>query len=101
MSDPRLEQRKSPRIVRTVPLSISDVDQSVDGQSAVINAHGALILSPVFFIPGTAVSLTNRHTEAAIDGTVVWGESDPPLGFKLGVEFAHAAPEFWGEDYTP
>lgn len=82
-----------------VPLTISDFERTVDVHSGVINAHGALILSPVMFIPGTAVSLTNRKTGAGIEGRVVWGAADPPTAFKLGVEFSRPAADFWGADY--
>ena len=96
------EQRKSPRIVRLVPLSVSDGDQVLEAESAVISAHGALILSPRPIPPGTGVTLTNRRNGASVDGTVVWsGEEEPGSPFKLGVEFARAAAEFWGDDYKP
>ncbi|MGH9441194.1 MAG: PilZ domain-containing protein [Thermoanaerobaculia bacterium] len=93
------EQRKSPRIVRLVPLLLSDDDQTVEAQSAVVSAHGALILSPRPFVPGRGVTVTNRQTRASIDGMVVWaGDGEPPLAFKIGVEFSRPAPEFWGEE---
>jgi hypothetical protein len=96
------EKRQSPRIVRIVPLALSDGDQSYEVQSGVINAHGALVLSPRHLPPGTAVTLTNRRTGAAIEATVVWnGAEEPGSAFKLGVEFEHASAEFWGDDYRP
>ena len=102
MSEGRTEQRKSPRIVRLVPLSISDGDRTVEAESAVISAHGALVLSPRPFIPGTEITLMNRRSGACIDGTIVWtGEEEPGSPFKLGVEFVRPSAEFWGEDYRP
>ena len=94
-----MEQRRSPRIVRLVPLTLTDGDRTVDAESAVINAHGALILSPAPFVLGTAVSLTNRRTAASIEGRIVWEEVDPSAAFKLGIEFERPAPDFWGADY--
>ncbi|HET7451822.1 MAG TPA: PilZ domain-containing protein [Thermoanaerobaculia bacterium] len=94
-----MEQRRSPRVVRLVPLTLSDGDRTLEARSAVINAHGALILSPVSVTPGTTVALSNRRTGASIEGTVVWEEPDPPTAYKLGVEFERPSPEFWGADY--
>lgn len=82
-----------------VPLTLSDGDRTVDARSAVINAHGALILSPIALVPGTAVVLANRRTGASIEGRVVWEETDPQTAHKLGVEFDRPSPEFWGADY--
>jgi len=97
-----IDQRKSPRIVRLVPLTLSDGDQTVEAQSAVISAHGALVLSPRSFSPGTELTLMNRRTGDCIDGTVVWaGDEEPGSPFKLGVEFSRPGGGFWGDDYRP
>ena len=41
------EGRRSPRIVARIPLDVQPVQQSSTAVTAVINLHGALILSPV------------------------------------------------------
>jgi len=92
--------RQSPRVVRLVPLTISDGDRSLAAQSQVINLHGALIVSPQPFDLGSEVAVTNLRTGTSIDATVVWiGDDDPPGPFKLGVEFGAPSPGFWGSDY--
>ena len=96
------DHRKSPRIVCLVPLTLSDGDRSLAAQSRVINAHGALILSPQHFDLGSEVSIVNARTRASVLGTGVWiGDDEPPGPFKLGVEFSTPSPEFWGDDYKP
>ena len=102
MTKPASDHRQSPRVVRLVPLTLSDGDRSLAAQSQVINAHGALIVSPQPFDLGSEVAVTNLRTGASIDGTVVWiGDDEPPGPFKLGVEFESPSPEFWGSDYEP
>lgn len=94
------EHRQSPRVVRLVPLTLSDGDRSLAAQSQVINAHGALIISPQPFDLGSEVTVSNLRTGASVEGTVVWTGDDEPRGpFKLGVEFKRPSPEFWGNDY--
>ena len=94
------EMRQSPRVVRLIPLTLSDGDRSLAAQSQVINAHGALILAPQPFDLGSEVTVKNLRTGQSIAGTVVWiGDDEPPGPFKLGVEFQSPSPGFWGSDY--
>lgn len=94
-----IENRRSPRIVRRVPILIVADGRNVDAVSAVINKHGALIVAPVVFGPGRILSVVNRRTERRADARVVWGASDPE-GCKLGIEFLEEL-DFWGADYAP
>jgi hypothetical protein len=94
-----IENRRSPRIVRRVPILIVADDQTVDAVSAVINKHGGLLVAPVVFGSGRILQLQNRRTERRVEARVVWGASDPE-GCKLGVEFLEEL-DFWGADYAP
>jgi hypothetical protein len=94
-----IENRRSPRIVRRVPILIVADGQTVDAVSAVINKQGALLVAPVVFGSGRVLQLENRRTERQIEARVVWGASDPE-GCKLGVEFLEEL-DFWGADYAP
>jgi hypothetical protein len=107
------KQRRSPRIVCAVPLTVSLGASILQAQSAVINANGALILSPEPIPEGIPLTLVNRTTGARVEGSVVWtgvvplsppwptAESSlPSPQYKLGVEFHRPAPEFWGSDYA-
>jgi len=100
MTEPGNDLRQSSRVVRLVPLTLSDGDRSLAAQSQVINAHGALILAPQRFDLGSEVTVKNLRTGASASGTVVWiGDEAAPGPFKLGVEFQTPSAEFWGSDY--
>lgn len=95
------EHRRSPRILATVPLEIHSNGESLEVVTAVINLHGALILSPVNWAEGTILTIDSKKTSLRVRGRVVWSGSKEPTGFhKLGVEFDSAAPEFWGDQYN-
>jgi hypothetical protein len=96
------EQRRSRRILATIPLQMEAQLETHQAVTAVINLNGALILSPVNLPQGTALSFNNPETGMQIRGPVVWcGSPDPTGWFKLGVEFEASAPEFWGKSYDP
>jgi hypothetical protein len=95
-----IENRRSPRIVRRVPIQIIADGQTVDAVSSVINRHGALVVAPVVFGPGRVVRVANLRTELQIQARVVWGSSAPDEGCKIGIEFLEEL-DFWGADYAP
>ena len=96
------ENRRSPRTLATVPLVIHSGGESLEVVTAVINLHGALILSPVNWPQGIILTIDSKKTGSRIRGRVVWSGSKEPSGFhKLGVEFESAAPEFWAGQYDP
>jgi len=94
------EGRRSPRLVASIPLNVEPVQESTPAITAVINLHGALILSPVPWPAGTPLNLRNEKTSRSILARVVWtGPDDGTGSFKLGVEFEAAESGFWGNDY--
>ena len=96
------EHRRSPRILATVALVIHSGGESLEVVTAVINLHGALILSPVNWPQGTMLTVDSKETGLRVRGHVVWSGSKEPTGFhKLGVEFESAAPQFWADQYNP
>jgi hypothetical protein len=111
--DPMTEtRRRSPRVVCVVPLKVSQPASILQAQTAVISAHGALILSPEPIPEGTPLLLVNQKTGTRLEASVVWtgltplsAPSDfsetmfPCPQYKIGVEFQRPAPEFWGSDY--
>jgi hypothetical protein len=98
--NPLKENRRSRRILASVPLEVRVGEDTCIVLSAVINLNGALILSPKNWSPQTVLHVTNRHTDAETDARIVWSGSRTEAGtYKLGVEFQTAAPEFWGDDY--
>lgn len=102
------EQRRTPRLLRLIPLTLSLGSHSLAVQTAVISANGALILSSEPVPAGTPIGLLNPKTGELVEGWVVWtglvtlSPNSPSLfQFKLGVEFLLPAAEFWGSDYDP
>ncbi|MFZ0883368.1 MAG: PilZ domain-containing protein [Candidatus Acidiferrales bacterium] len=99
---PTKEHRRSPRILATVPLEIHSSGESLEAVTAVINLHGALILSPVNWPEGTILMIDSKKTGLRVRGRVVWSGNQEPSGFhKLGVEFDSAEPDFWADQYDP
>jgi hypothetical protein len=94
------EGRRSPRIVVRVPLEVQPLE-SLSATTAVINLHGALIVSPVPWVSGTILKIRNQKTKRSIEARVVWTGSDDGTGsYKLGIEFEEPESGFWGSDYS-
>jgi hypothetical protein len=94
--------RRSPRIVARIPLRIQSGGGSLEVFTAVINLHGALIISTVNWPAGTLLTATNFETRLTVHARVVWSATQESSDVhKLGVEFEVASPEFWGEQYDP
>ena len=105
-TDPGL--RRTPRVVRSIPLTLSLRSHSLPVRSAVINAHGGLILCSEPIPEGTPVVLFNDKTGKRVEASVVWAGvvtlslASPTLfQFKIGVEFHGLETAFWGPDYNP
>jgi hypothetical protein len=93
--------RRSPRIVASIPLDILPLPEASTAVTAVINLHGALILSPVPWPSGAALEIRNQKTNRSIRARVVWtGPKEGSGSYKLGVEFEDPESGFWGVDYS-
>lgn len=96
------EQRRSRRILASIPLEIQSNGESRPALTAVINLNGALILCPVNWAPGSELRLKNPENGLQVQGRVVWSGTENSAGsYKLGVEFQVASPDFWGARYDP
>jgi hypothetical protein len=94
--------RRSPRILASLPLEISETGSTMMAWTAVINLNGALILSSVNWPGGTELEFRNPRTEVRVRGRVVWSGDISQNGLhKLGVEFDRSSPDLWGKDYDP
>ena len=93
------EGRRSPRIVARIPLDVQPIQESCT--TAVINLHGALILSSSPWPPGTILNIRNQKNKRSIRARVVWtGPEEGSGSYKLGVEFEAPESGFWGDDYS-
>jgi hypothetical protein len=94
------EQRRSRRILASIPLEIECDGEPQPAMTGVINLNGALILSPLNWPTGSELRIKNPDTGLQTRGRVVWcGNLDSTGWYKLGVEFQTSSPEFWGELY--
>lgn len=96
------ENRRSARILARVPLRLeSGLGPSHEAYSAVINVHGALVISPLGFPADAIIGLTNQINGVMSRARVIWcGGVEAGTGFKLGVEFLDGV-DFWGDAYDP
>ena len=96
------ENRRSRRILASIPLDVEVQGRSHRVMTAVINLHGAMILSPLKWPSGSELKLENTDTGIKISARVVWcGDKSPRGSYKLGIQFEAPSPEFWGERYDP
>jgi hypothetical protein len=96
------EQRRSRRILASVPVELQSDGAPQAALTAVINLQGALILSSVNFPSGSELRVKNPETGLEVRVRVVWSGSPDRSGtYKLGVEFKSSSPGFWGARYDP
>lgn len=93
------EGRRSPRVIARIPLDVQPLE-SLRATTAVINLHGALILSPVPWGAGTMLNIRNQKNKRSIRARVIWTGPDEGMGYKLGIEFETPESGFWGDDYS-
>ena len=96
-----IEGRRSTRVLARIPVSlVTGQDPPADGLTAVVNRHGALVLSPTLYKEGTILRIRNELNSEATHCRVTWvAPTDLSGACKLGLEFLDAAPTFWGNVY--
>jgi hypothetical protein len=94
------EERRSRRIIARVPLEVQPMKFPEEAETAVINLHGALIMTLTEWPVGTILKITNQRTHREIGGRVGWiGTQDSAGRFKVGIEFETPVTDFWGTSY--
>jgi hypothetical protein len=94
------EERRSRRVIARVPLEVQPMKFPEEAETAVINLHGALIMTPTEWPVGTILKITNQTTNREIGGRVGWvGPQDTAGRFKVGIEFETPVTDFWGTAY--
>ena len=94
-------RRRSERICLDIPVGLSaERGPSVPGTAAIVNRHGALVLSPIRCAEGDVLSITNlTSNESALCRVVYLSAPGDGREQRLGVEFMEELPGFWGELY--
>jgi hypothetical protein len=96
------EERRSRRMIARVPLGLQPMKFPEEAETAVINLHGALIITLTEWPVGTILRITNQQTNREIGGRVGWvGPQDSTGRFKVGIEFVTPVTDFWGTAYDP
>ena len=96
------DSRRSPRIALAHPLRIRFSGSDVYAESVTVNAHGALVDSPVPMLLGSNLSVQNQRTGESTKAWVVFArDGERPGRYAIGIEFLPAAPRFWGAAYRP
>ena len=95
------DSRRSLRVVASIPVSlIVGEDPPRSGLTAVVNRHGALLLSPTRFEPGSIVWVQNNFNSAMMRCRVIWVGVSDDKHHKVGVEFVDEALTFWDPTYS-
>jgi hypothetical protein len=96
------DQRRSRRVLATLPLELLANGEVIPATTAVINLNGGLILCSVKWPQGSELKFRNAENGVVVRGHVVWSGDVAPNGLhKLGIEFTAASPELWGSHYDP
>lgn len=93
--------RRSSRVVIHTAVTLAVGDSCLlSARTAVVNRHGALILSPVLFPESTIIWIRHDQSQSWVRTRVSWmGPQDVSGLHKLGIEFVDPAPHFWGPGY--
>lgn len=96
------ERRRSRRVAVHTPLTLRWKESAHEGLTAVINDHGAMVLSPFTCPKGSVLEVENPATRRSARARVVWGwfgDARSERRFRLGLEFVESRPGFWGQEY--
>ncbi len=69
-------------------------------ETAVVNAHGALLVLKHEVDNGEILILTNPETQEEQECRVVYQGDVGEKGMRLGIEFTTPAPHFWGLEFA-
>ena len=97
------ENRRSPRIVRRLPLQVRSEDEGTtyDASTAVINHGGALILCPLELQDGARIEVTYPERGISAPFRVIWCGQPVGSSYKAGIQLLAKDVDFWGPAYDP
>lgn len=88
-------------MLASVPILVAGDGPLYNAVTAVVNRHGAMILSPARYAMDQILQIQNVTTGEAARCRVVWsGGQERPGTYKLGIELVGEQPDFWGVDYA-
>ncbi len=103
---PHKQQRRSQRILLSVPIVISGTRAnsapfSERTKTLIVNAHGALIELHEPVLAGQQLKMKNLATNEEVSCTVVDINRPSPGQSQIGVAFAKPSPTFWRVAFPP
>jgi len=103
---PYARQRRSQRILLSVPILVSGVRAngaifSERTHTMVVSAHGAMVQLREQVLPGHALSIKNLATNEELNCTVVDINRGSSTVFEVGVEFTEPCPRFLRASFPP
>ena len=106
MSNVHANQRRSQRILLTIPIVISGIRSnsapfSERTSTLIVNAHGALIQLRERVLVGQELRMRNSGTNEEIVCTVVDINPGNAARPEVGVEFSVPCPHFWRVSFPP
>lgn len=104
--DTTTTRRRSPRLFLQVRVLLEGKQPnqqpfSLEAQTVVVNAHGALIEVGTALKQGQTVSMKNVRTGEAVECTVKLVSAAPGGKFSTAFEFAQPNPNFWRISFPP
>ena len=101
MIDRRRSQRVVIRIGVTIHLTVPGKDTALRAFTLDVNAHGALLASPMNFPRGSHFVVENNQTRERQLCRVTRAPQTTPAGFHVAVEFEKGSPNFWKISFPP
>ena len=103
MSEIDSNGRRSPRILRNVPIAVWFGGATpARAHTVVVNEHGALILAPRPFRAEALLRVVNQLSGREAVCRVAWsGGEDLPGLYKIGIEILGDTAGFWGDPHSP
>ncbi|HSB60883.1 MAG TPA: redoxin domain-containing protein [Vicinamibacteria bacterium] len=99
-AQPCPEARRSARVGLRVRIVLDAEGNPHPAETAAVNRHGALVLSPVPHREQAELVLSNLQSGDTARCRVVWCSGESPSGqHTLGIELLEDRPEFWGPEY--
>jgi len=99
-------KRRSSRVFIKLPIQVAGKDN--DGrtfrevaETIVVNAHGCLLMLKHNVTMDAMLAVNNPDTQEDQETRVVFLGSPTERGTRVGLEFLHPAPRFWGVEFPP
>ena len=98
MTTTRSEPRRSTRVPIRVHIEVHSTGMSCEGETIVVNMHGALVRTPSPLKLGAHITVHVELTDKSAEGRVVLATREHPLEFGIG--FDHPQ-NIWGISLPP